>query len=137
MGVPVPISPRMGARVEILLAIVIVTTNAQPTGKKCCESKIVGGISYTLVGEMDTKEYNCLNDCVYQKKLEPGTKYCFAVGDEKVECKDGPPMGGSKPPMEGTKPPMEGSKPPMEGTKSPIEGSSKPEIGTTGAPGGC
>merc|ERR1711970_1073060 len=106
--------------------------------------------SYTLVGQMDTKEYNCLNDCIYQKKEEPGTKYCFAVGDQQVECKDGPPMGGSpkppmegskppmegsKAPMEGSKPPMEGSKPPLEGSKPPMEGSSKPETGTTGAPG--
>merc|ERR1711970_842023 len=103
--------------------------------------------SYTLVGQMDTKEYNCLNDCIYQKKEEPGTKYCFAVGDQQVECKDGPPMGGSskppmkgssKPPMKGSsKPPMEGSKPPMEGSsKPPMEGSSQPEIqGSTAAPG--
>merc|ERR1711892_649411 len=60
--------------------------------------------------------YNCLNPCVYQKKGEEGAKFCFAMGEEKVECKDEditkPPMGGSeKPPVEGsTKPAGQGCK---------------------------
>ena len=66
--------------------------------------------------------YNCLNDCVYQKEGQTGSKFCFAMGDEKVECNDEPPMEGpDKPLMEGSeKPPMEGSeKPPMEGSEKP------------------
>merc|ERR1711892_1367015 len=91
---------------------------------ECCDSKDVGGVSYSLVGQMDTKAYQCLNNCIYVKDQDPTVKFCFASGDLQVECTedefqgfDKPPMGGSdKPPMEGTdKPPMEGSdKPPTE-----------------------
>jgi len=122
-----------------ILATISAIANGQPTGKpekpgECCETKMVGGIWYSYVGKMDTKMYNCLNPCVYQKKGEEGAKFCFAMGEEKVECKDEditkPPMGGSeKPPMEGSeKPPVEGSeKPPVGGSeKPPVEGSTKP-----------
>merc|ERR1712128_209621 len=124
---------------------------------------MVGGIWYSYVGKMDTKMYNCLNPCVYQKiiffkKGEEGAKFCFAMGEEEVECKDEditkppmegsekPPMGGSeKPPMEGSemppmerseKPPMGGSeKPPMEGSeKPPMEGSEEPPVGGSEKP---
>merc|ERR1712123_14361 len=91
---------------------------------ECCDSKDVGGVSYSLVGQMDTTAYQCLNNCIYVKDQDPTVKFCFASGDLQVECtedefqgSDKPPMGGSdKPPMEGTdKPPMEGSdKPPTE-----------------------
>merc|ERR1711892_43121 len=142
----------MGRMVRMLSSLTILATisaiaNGQPTGKpekpgECCETKMVGGIWYSYVGKMDTKMYNCLNPCVYQKiiffkKGEEGAKFCFAMGEEKVECKDEditkPPMEGSeKPPMEGSeKPPMEGSeKPPVEGSeKPPVEGSEKPPVG--------
>merc|ERR1711892_175432 len=118
----------MGRMVRMLSSLAILATisaiaNGQPTGKpekpgECCETKMVGGIWYSYVGKMDTKMYNCLNPCVYQKKGEEGAKFCFAMGEEKVECKD----------EDITKPPMEGSeKPPMEGSeKPPGEGSTKP-----------
>jgi len=114
-----------------ILATIAAITNGQPTGKpekpgECCETKMVGGIWYSYVGKMDTKMYNCLNPCVYQKKGEEGAKFCFAMGEEKVECKD---EDITKPPMEGSeKPPMEGSeKPPVGGSeKPPVEGSTKP-----------
>ena len=48
--------------------------------------KTVGGVTYTLSGQMNTKIYNCLNDCVYQKEGKPWTKFCFARGYQKVEC---------------------------------------------------
>eukprot|EP00092_Neocalanus_flemingeri_P050258 GFUD01058038.1.p1 GENE.GFUD01058038.1~~GFUD01058038.1.p1 ORF type:complete len:320 (-),score=88.45 GFUD01058038.1:258-1112(-) len=62
---------------------------------------MVGGIEYTLTGQMDTQAYQCLNDCVYQKTGETGMRYCFAMGDEKVECQDEegrptPPAGGGE-----------------------------------------
>merc|ERR1711892_1411866 len=123
----------MGRMVRMLSSLAILATisaiaNGQPTGKpekpgECCETKMVGGIWYSYVGKMDTKMYNCLNPCVYQKiiffkKGEEGAKFCFAMGEEKVECKD----------EDITKPPMEGSeKPPVEGSeKPPVEGSTKP-----------
>merc|ERR1719228_3221675 len=118
----------------VLLFVLLVGTNTQPSGKppawKCCKSKTVGGISYTLVGRMDTEDYNCFNDCIYQNKDEPGTNYCFAVGDLQAECESKPPMGGTKPPMGGSKPPMGGSKPPMGASKPPMGGSKPPMEGT-------
>ena len=76
-------------------------------------------MTYTLTGQMDTKIYNCLNDCVYQKEGQTGAKFCFAMGDEKVECNDEQIGGSEKPPMEGTgQPPMEGSEKPPVGEAS-------------------
>ena len=117
--------------------IKFVCSSGQPAGEKppgeCCDTMTVGGVTYTLTGQMDTKMYNCLNDCVYQMEDQPGAKFCFGMGDMKVECNDEPPMEGSeKPPMEGSaKPPMEGSeKPPMEGSEKPPVGE-----GSSQAPG--
>merc|ERR1711892_38231 len=137
----------MGRMVRMLSSLAILATisaiaNGQPTGKpekpgECCETKMVGGIWYSYVGKMDTKMYNCLNPCVYQKKGEEGAKFCFAMGEEKVECKDEditkPPMGGSeKPPMEGSeKPPVEGStKPAGQGCKCGVKKTSRIVGGT-------
>ena len=85
--------------------------SGQPQSDSCCDTKTVGGISYTLTGQMDTKAYNCMSDCVYQKEGEAGAKYCFAVGGMKVECKDkeetphgwtdNPPAGGGSTPEQG------------------------------------
>ena len=61
-----------------------------------------------FTGQMDTKAYNCMSDCVYQKEGEAGAKYCFAVGDMKVECKDKEMSGSEKPPMVGTDNPPAG-----------------------------
>merc|ERR1719341_1264022 len=111
-----------------ILATITGLACGQPAGEKppaeCCETKTVGGVTYTLSGQMNTKMYNCLNDCVYQKEGETGAKFCFAMGDEKVECNDEEMGGSDKPPMEGSeKPPMEGSeKPPMEGSEKPPVG---------------
>jgi len=55
-------------------------------GKECCLSKNVGGVSYTLVGKMETKMFNCKDDCVYQKTEEPDKKFCFKTGDLVAEC---------------------------------------------------
>jgi len=135
-----------------LLAGLALTAHGQPAGEKpdkeCCDTKTVGGVTYSLIGQMDTKMYNCLSDCIYMKEGQEGGKFCFAMGDLQVECNDEemegsekPPMGGSEmPPMEGSEmPPMEGSEmPPMEGSeKPPMEGSEKPPVGegASAAPG--
>merc|ERR1711892_425632 len=88
---------------------------------ECCDSKDVGGVSYSLVGQMDTTAYQCLNNCVYVKDQDPTVKFCFASGDLQVECTKDEFQGSDKPPMGGSdKPPMSGSdKPPMEGTDKP------------------
>ena len=48
----------------------------EPPLSECCTSKEVGGVSYILVGEMDTTGYNCLDHCVYMKDT--------GAADEKV-----------------------------------------------------
>jgi hypothetical protein len=98
---------------------------------ECCESKDVGGVRYSLVGKMDTKVYNCLNDCIYVKDEEPSAKFCFATGNLEVECTEKELQGSEKPPMEGSEmPPIEGSEmPPMEGSEMPpMEGSAMPPM---------
>ena len=55
---------------------------------ECCNKKNVGGTNYVLSGKKDTEEYNCLNNCVYEQEGESGSEYCFARGDDKVECLD-------------------------------------------------
>merc|ERR1719419_185985 len=64
----------------------------------CCESKIVGGVEYELVGVDKSGRYeklHCLSKCLYMKGGSE-RKYCFAAGEMSVECEDG--EGGSKPP---------------------------------------
>jgi hypothetical protein len=88
--------------VPYCVLVAVMTAHGQPTGQpptSCCERKTVGGISYTLTGQMDTQAYNCDSDCVYQKDGEPGMQYCFATGDMEVECKDGEMGGSANPPM--------------------------------------
>ena len=82
----------------------------------------------------------CLSDCIYMRKGQEGSQFCFAMGPLPVECNDEEIEGSEKPPMEGSeKPPMKGSeKPPIEGSeKPPIGGSEKPamEEGSSKAPG--
>merc|ERR1719382_2434561 len=35
-----------------------------------------------------TFDLNCLSPCIFEKEDQPGSKYCFAAGDMKVECED-------------------------------------------------
>jgi len=125
----------------ILVGVLAAVSNGKPPPPDCCESKDVGGVSYSLVGRMDTKAYNCLSDCIYVKDEEPSVKFCFASGDLEVECTqdERPPMEGSeRPPMEGSeRPPMEGTKKPMEGTKKPMEGTVQPGLGGSTNSSGC
>merc|ERR1712123_333568 len=136
---------KMVSAIQILAAVAVVV-NGQPAGDKpleeCCDMKTVGGVTYTLSGQMNTKMYNCLNDCVYQMEGRPEAKFCFAMGDQKVECNDNEMVGSKRPPMEGSeRPPLEGSeRPPMEGSERPPvgEGSSPaPGGATTSSSAGC
>ena len=56
-------------------------------GAGCCEKKVVGGSTYTLIGEEDTSTFSCMDECTYSKEGEANSKYCFAAGDLQVECK--------------------------------------------------
>ena len=56
----------------------------------CCPTKTMNGDSFTLTSLEDTTDYGCLDQCVYHKDGEPGdNKYCFAHGEEEVECQGG------------------------------------------------
>merc|ERR1711892_378943 len=103
---------KMVSAIQILTAIATVVVNGQPAGDKpleeCCDMKTVGGVTYTLSGQMNTKMYNCLNDCVYQMEGRPEAKFCFAMGDQKVECNDEEVGGSERPPMEGSERPPVG-----------------------------
>eukprot|EP00091_Calanus_sinicus_P017351 TRINITY_DN37481_c0_g1_i1.p1 TRINITY_DN37481_c0_g1~~TRINITY_DN37481_c0_g1_i1.p1 ORF type:complete len:123 (-),score=29.97 TRINITY_DN37481_c0_g1_i1:140-484(-) len=35
---------------------------------------------------MDTTKHGCKDNCVYEKKDNLGSKYCFAVGELEVHC---------------------------------------------------
>jgi len=62
---------------------------SQPAPQNCCETKTVGGVSYTFVREDTTAiSYSCLSPCVYERDDQPGTAFCFAQGDQQVVCGD-------------------------------------------------
>merc|ERR1719234_2563877 len=58
---------------------------------ECCKEKIVGGVRYLNIGYDPTgrtTNFQCLSPCLFEKEGEAGSKYCFAAGDLRVECKD-------------------------------------------------
>ena len=59
-------------------------------GQKCCKEKIVGGETYSLLGEEDTSSFSCMDRCTYSKDKDPNSKFCFAPGTLKTECKSSP-----------------------------------------------
>merc|ERR1719234_208161 len=78
-----------------------------------------------------TMDLNCLSPCIFEKEDQPGSKYCFAAGDMKVECEDDmefTPTGGPRP-TEG-----EGEEGPDGGDNGVTEG---PNGGVTGDGGSC
>ena len=58
------------------------------SGEECCKNKVVGGATYSLLGEEDTSAFSCMDKCTYKKEGEADSKYCFATGDLQTECKD-------------------------------------------------
>merc|ERR1712128_305897 len=120
---------KMVSAIHVLAAVAVVV-NGQPAGDKpleeCCDMKTVGGVTYTLSGQMNTKMYNCLNNCVYQMEGRPEAKFCFAMGDQEVECNDDEMVGSERPPMEGSeRPPVgEGSSPAPGGATTSSSGAS-------------
>merc|ERR1719347_1373305 len=91
----------------ILHLVMAVLVKGVPMQPECCETKDVGGVSYTLVGQMDTFNYQCLNDCIYTKDEDPQYKYCFAAGDLEVDCTEDEleNSGTEKSPVEETEAP--------------------------------
>jgi len=59
--------------------------------EECCDQKMVGEDRYFNIGYDHngmTFDLNCLSPCIFEKEDQPGSKYCFAAGDMKVECED-------------------------------------------------
>merc|ERR1719431_352239 len=99
--------------------------------EECCDQKMVGEDRYFNIGYDHngmTFDLNCLSPCIFEKEDQPGSKYCFAAGDMKVECEDDmefTPTGGPRP--------TEG-----EGEEGPNGGVTEgPNGGVTGDGGSC
>merc|ERR1711872_311748 len=85
-------------KLALTISTLFAAFSGMPIGEEeCCTEKVVGDNAYTLVGKMNTKAYKCLNDCIYKRKDGSGSKFCFAAGDEKVECQDEESGGTDKP----------------------------------------
>ena len=66
--------------ISVMLRSIIATTG-------CCPQKLVGGVAYELLEEgVDTKEYGCLQDCVYTSG--DNRRVCFKKGSQTVKCFD-------------------------------------------------
>merc|ERR1712060_951920 len=83
----------MIAALLLVLALALTVGGAPPP---CCTSKVGGGVEYILRTEEDTSGYGCVNNCIFEKKEEPGPLFCFAAGDLEVIC-DGEFGQGSGP----------------------------------------
>merc|ERR1711892_565591 len=59
---------------------------AAVNGAGCCAKKKVGDTLYELLTKGDTASYNCLEDCIYEDKGQPGERFCFETGVLPVEC---------------------------------------------------
>merc|ERR1711915_13290 len=76
---------RMKIAVTIaLLLLFIQAAVALPT--LCCGAKTVGDYSYTLINPDATVPSQCKDSCAYTRDDQEGSMYCFAVGEEVVQC---------------------------------------------------
>ena len=80
---------------SILLLTTLIKQSEQH--ENCCQKKIVGGKSYTLVQSGEQVPSRCKNSCVYQEDGK-SSQVCFAPGDLKVTCHNGhtPTFGKSR-----------------------------------------
>ena len=58
----------------------------------CCQSKVVGTVSYYLVDYTDTSEWGSKDNCVYA--TQEGDRVCFKSGPLTVTCQDDEEGGG-------------------------------------------
>jgi len=83
---------------QVLVLVLAPLASSQPAPTSCCETKTVGGVSYTFVREDSAAlGYSCLSPCVYERDDQPGTAFCFAQGDQQVVCGDSPGLEGACP----------------------------------------
>merc|ERR1712109_72015 len=86
---------------QVLVLVLAPLASSQPAPTSCCETKTVGGVSYTFVREDSAAlGYSCLSPCVYERDDQPGTAFCFAQGDQQVVCGDSPGLEGGFPEMD-------------------------------------
>jgi len=66
--------------------------DANAQAAECCQEKMVGGVSYSLLPEAFDRSlpHQCLTSCVYTKTGISSPKFCFARGDLATECRDPP-----------------------------------------------
>merc|ERR1711915_106205 len=76
------------ADMELLFALFLFNYGSFVRG--CCDSKTVGNSIYYLVNEQDTSRYGCLNDCIYEKAGEQGSRFCFSAGNLTSTCGPAP-----------------------------------------------
>merc|ERR1711922_108343 len=80
---------------QVLVLVLAPLASSQPAPTSCCETKTVGGVSYTFVREDSAAiGYSCLSPCVCERDDQPGTAFCFAQGDQQVVCGDSPGLEG-------------------------------------------
>jgi len=88
---------------QVLVLVLAPLASSQPAPTSCCETKTVGGVSYTFVREDSAAlGYSCLSPCVYERDDQPGTAFCFAQGDQQVVCGDSPGLEGGEDDIEAT-----------------------------------
>merc|ERR1711973_1035506 len=64
--------------------------NGHAQAAECCQEKMVGGVSYSLLPEAfdGSLPHQCLTSCVYTKTGMSSPKFCFARGVLATECRD-------------------------------------------------
>ena len=60
---------------------------------------MVGGVKYIFRKDGDTSNYDCVDNCIYEKMEEPGTLFCMAAGDLEVICNSASPNPGNYEPF--------------------------------------
>merc|ERR1712106_428425 len=92
----------MGCITNILMLYIIFTSLlaglAMSQTPSCCQSKVVGTVSYYLVDYTDTSEWGCKDNCVYA--TQEGDRVCFKSGPLTVTCQDDEEAGGGTWPQE-------------------------------------
>jgi len=69
-----------------LVFMVLVQTGAGEEST-CCWNKTVGAYSYTLIHNHTAPiPSTCKNNCIYERNDQDGSRYCFAVGENQVQC---------------------------------------------------
>ena len=54
----------------------------------CCYKKTVGSESYTLLENITgAVPAECINSCIYERDQQPGSQFCFKMGNLPVKCR--------------------------------------------------